>query len=277
MTTVEPTFALNHMVAPRLGLRDLFALARRVGIGSVEIRNDIAGQPIVDGTAATTVRSEAEAAGVRIITINALQRFNQWTPERRAEAVELIAYCRNCGAEGLILVPVNDGSGRGEGERQGGLRVALKALKPLLEDAGTIGLVEPLGFDICSLSSKREAVEAIQAVEGESVFRLTHDTFHHHLAGEPQLFPQRTALVHISGVSDPNVSLREMRDSHRGLVDQRDRIGNVEQIAALLDRGYRGPFSFEPFAAELRTLADPAAAIAQSMEFIRAQLEAKAA
>jgi len=147
----------------------------------------------------------------------------------------------------------------------------------MLEDAGIIGLVEPLGFEICSLRSKREAVQAIRTVLGENVFRVTHDTFHHHLAGEPDLFPEFTGLVHISGVDDPNVAIRNMRDAHRVLVDARDRIGNVEQIAALTAAGYRGPFSFEPFADELRTLTDPAAAISKSIEFVRGQLAAQAA
>lgn len=270
-------FALNHMVAPQLDLVSFFRLARSLGLTGVEIRNDIAGQAILDGASAATVRAKAEAAGVSILTINALQRFNDWTSEREREARALIQYARDCGAAALILVPVNDGSGRGDGERQANVRTALTTLKPMLEDAGIIGLVEPLGFEICSLRSKREAVQAIRTVLGENVFRVTHDTFHHHLAGEPDLFPEFTGLVHISGVDDPNVAIRDMRDAHRVLVDARDRIGNVEQIAALTAAGYRGPFSFEPFADELRTLTDPAAAISKSIEFVRGQLAAQAA
>jgi 2-keto-myo-inositol isomerase len=270
-------FALNHMAAPQLDLRAFFGLARSLGIADVEIRNDIAGQAIKDGTSATEVKAMAEAAGVSIITINALQRFNQWTPEREAEAVALIEYARDCGAAALILVPVNDGSGRGEGERQGNLRVALKALKPILHDHGIIGLVEALGFEICSMRSKREALEAIKAVDGLETFRLTHDTFHHHLAGEPELFPAQTGLVHISGITNQALGVPELRDAHRVLVDGRDRIGNLEQIEALIAGGYGGPFSFEPFAEELRTLPDPARALGESMDFIRAQLASKAA
>jgi 2-keto-myo-inositol isomerase len=147
----------------------------------------------------------------------------------------------------------------------------------MLEDTGIIGLVEPLGFEICSLRSKREAVEAIEDVQGGTVFRITHDTFHHHLAGEPDLFPEFTGLVHISGVDDPYVANPDMRDAHRVLVDARDRIGNIQQIAALTATGYRGPFSFEPFADELRTLNEPSAAIGKSIEFVRGQLAARAA
>jgi 2-keto-myo-inositol isomerase len=121
------------------------------------------------------------------------------------------------------------------------------------------------------------AVAAIEAAGGGDVFRLTHDTFHHHLAGEQATFPGRTGLVHISGVDDPHVSVADMRDSHRVLVGPRDRLGNLAQIAALRAAGYAGPFSFEPFAAELRELADPAQAIARSMEFIRTEVAAPAA
>lgn len=277
MTTPTLDFALNHMVAPQLELSAFFRLARTLGLTGVEIRNDITGQAIVDGTTAGTVAASAEEAGVSILTINALQRFNDWTSDRESQARALIEYSRDCGAAALILVPVNDGTGRGDGERQTNVRVALMALKPMLEDAGIIGLVEPLGFEICSLRSKREAVEAIEAVQGGNVFRVTHDTFHHYLAGEPELFPGYTGLVHISGVSDPNVAIRDMRDAHRVLVDGTDRIGNVEQIAALTTAGYRGPFSFEPFADELRSLSDPAAAISKSIEFVRGQLAARAA
>lgn len=270
-------FALNHMAAPQLALPAFFALARALRIAEVEIRNDIAGAAILDGTPAAQVRALAESAGVSILTINALQRFNEWTGARAAEALALVRYARECGSAALILVPVNDGSGRGEGERQQNVRTALAGLKPILQDHGIIGLVEPLGFEVCSLRSKREALEAIDAVAGGAIFEVTHDTFHHHLAGEPELFPERTGLVHISGVVEPNLSVRDMRDAHRVLVDARDRLGNLEQIEALLAGGYAGPFSFEPFAAELRRLPDPARALAESMDFIRARLASKAA
>lgn len=270
-------FAINHIAAPQLDLQAFFALARGLGINDVEIRNDIAGWPIVDGTPADTVRSLAEEADVSIITINALQRFNQWTADREAEAVALAQYCRDCGSAALILVPVNDGSGMADGERQANLKDALSALKPILADHGITGLVEPLGFEICSLASKREAAAGIEAVDGNATFRLTHDTFHHHLAGEPDLFPELTGLIHISGVAEPGLAVRDMRDAHRVLVDSRDGLGNVEQIRALLAGGYSGPVSFEPFAEELRTLPDPARALRDSMDFIRAELASKAA
>ena len=57
--TMQPRFALNHMTAPRLSSASFFALARSLGHEAVEIRNDLAGNAILDGTAAATVRALA--------------------------------------------------------------------------------------------------------------------------------------------------------------------------------------------------------------------------
>ncbi|MEO8683521.1 MAG: TIM barrel protein [Devosia sp.] len=262
-------FALNHMTAPQLPLPEFFALVGKLGLSDVEIRNDISGNAILDGTAAAEVRSEAARAGVSILTINALQKFNRWSDARRAEAIELADYARDCGAKALILVPANDGTGCRDDERVANTTAALKELKPILADRGLIGLVEPLGFVVCSLRSKREAAAAIDAVDGRATFKITHDTFHHYLAGEPELFPELTGLVHISGVNDPKVAVAEMADSHRVLVDANDRLGNIAQLKALFAAGYTGPVSFEPFAEELRHLDNPEREIGASLAFIR--------
>lgn len=260
-------YALNHMAAPHMPLDAFFALAGRLGIGAVEIRNDLEGNAILDGTGPGEVRRLAETQGLEIISINALQRFNEWNAARADEAAVLIDYAKACGAGALVLVPVNDGSGREEGRWQENLRIALAQLRPMLQAAGITGLVEPLGFESCSLRSKRQASEAIAEVGGD-VFRLVHDTFHHHLAGEPEIFPALTGLVHISGVSDPTVGAPDMRDPHRVLVDAEDRIDNLGQIRALLAAGYGGYFSFEPFAPSVHTQKDIEAALRASMDFI---------
>ncbi|NWJ27362.1 TIM barrel protein [Rhizobium sp. RM] len=261
-------FALNHMVAPQKSAEAFFDLARQLGIKAVEIRNDLAGNAIIDGTPAKRIRDIAASAEISILSINALQRFNEWSSERDKEARELVSYARDCGAAGLVLVPVNDGSGCGDGARQANLRRALKELLPILADAGIVGLVEPLGFAICSLRSKREAVEAIADIGADSTFRLVHDTFHHHLAGEPEFFADRTGLVHISGVTDAKVPVADMLDAHRVLVDENDRLGNIEQLKTLVSHGYRGFFSFEPFAATVHSLDDPRAALMASLSHI---------
>lgn len=267
-----PTFALNHMVAPQMSLGSFFKLGKTLGINQFEIRNDLTGNAILDGTSPHQVRELAEGEGAEIISINALQRFNEWTPAREEEARRLAAYASACGARALVLVPVNDGSGKLEGERQGNLRIALKGLKPILEQADIIGLVEPLGFQICSLRSKKEAVDAIHATNGADRFKLVHDTFHHVLAGEPDIFPVMTGLVHISGVDDSKVSVDGMRDPHRVMVTGGDRLGNVTQIKDLLAQSYAGPFSFEPFSPDVHATTDVTGLIKGSMDFIREKL-----
>ena len=268
-----PDFALNHMVAPRKSLRAFMDMARSLGVEKIEIRNDLSGQAITDGTPPETVRAQAEQAGLFIVSINALQRFNHWTPARAEEAAELIAYAKACGAKALVLCPVNDESFTPtDPDRLAGLREALTALRPMLREAGIVGLVEPLGFAECSLRLKREAVEAIAAVDGNDTFMLVHDTFHHHVAGETEIFPASTGLVHISGVIDPAVGAERMRDPHRMLVDAQDLLDNVGQVRALMAGGYRGPISFEPFSSDVHDLADSEGAIRASMEFMSAGL-----
>ncbi len=268
-------FALNHMVAPRLGLAEFLALAARLGVGAVEIRNDIAGAAIADGTAPRAVRAAAERAGIAILSINALYPFNVWTEERAEQARALIGAAATCGAAGIVMCPLNDPADRtSASERRAGLRKALEGLKPLLDEGGVTGLVEPLGFAESALRFKREAVEAIRAVDGAGTFRLVHDTFHHHVAGETEVFPEMTGLVHISGVVDREVGVEAMRDPHRVLVDDRDLVDNLGQLEALLAGGYRGPVSFEPFAPEVHRRPDLEAALKDSMTYLRGRLGA---
>ena len=269
-------FALNHMVAPGLDLADFFRLAASLGSPEVEIRNDLPHRAIADGTSPEAVRAAAAEAGVTILSINALQRFDDWNETRALEALDLTRFASASGARALVLVPVNDGPGGAESGRPWRLREALQRLRPVLAEHGIMGLVEPLGFRSCSLRSKREAAEAIEAVGGGMSFRLVHDTFHHALAGEPGLFPGLTGMVHISGVADP-APLPGLKDRHRLLVDASDRLDTVGQISALVAAGYAGPFSFEPFGAEIHRLADPGPAIAASMQFISSRLATQAA
>jgi 2-keto-myo-inositol isomerase len=263
------SFAFNHMVAPKLQLPQFFGLARELGIRFVEIRNDLHGVAIANGSAASDTRSAAAAAGVEILSINALQRFNEWNDRRATEATTLARYARDCGAKAVVLCPVNDREDRrSEDRRLEDLRLSLKALAPILREHGVLGLVEPLGFEESSLRRKRMAADAITAVREESAFQLVHDTFHHYLAGETELFPEWTGLVHISGVEDRSIPLSLIRDSSRVLVRLADIVGNVAQIRALRSGGYRGPFSFEPFAESVHCAADIASALRESLTYL---------
>jgi 2-keto-myo-inositol isomerase len=268
--------AINHMTVARMSFVQLLDTAAALGCVGVEVRNDLP-QPLFDGMDPAAAGQMARDKGLRILALAEVKRFNDWSEAKAVEALALMQIAVACGAEAVSLIPRNDNLGMGNGERQANLRVALRALKPMLEDHGLVGLVEPLGFEICALRTKAEAVEAIDALEATGRFKLVHDTFHHHLAHETALFAPHTGIIHISGVVDAALAVNEMGDQHRVLVDGTDRLGNVAQIAALQAAGYTGPISFEAFAPQTHALTDPARAIGQSFDFIRSALAAKAA
>ncbi len=257
-------FALNHIATPGLDLDDFLAMAARLGISAVEIRNDL---PDLVGTMpAENVKSAAEKAGVEIVAINALYPFNVWSGDLPGRAEALADYAATAGAKALVMCPLNEGTEVPFDD----LVFALEAMKPILEDRGLTGLVEPLGFPISSLRHKSEAIAAIVRAGGEGTYRLVHDTFHHHLAGETEYFADWTGLVHISGVTDLELDTSEMLDEHRVLVNAEDRLGNIEQIKALEAAGYRGVTSFEPFSPQVHDHPDPEAALTRSMAFVAA-------
>lgn len=269
-------FALNHMTVARLSFRELVALSNKLGCIGIEVRNDLP-QPLFDGMDPAEAGALIRDNGLRLLAVAEVKRFNDWSSDKEAEALALMQIARAAGAEAVSLIPRNDNLGMGNGERQANLRVALKALKPMLEDHNLVGMVEPLGFEICALRYKAEAVEGIEAVGGKGRFKLVHDTFHHTLAHGGPLFPEHTGIVHISGVVDPAVSVADMRDPHRVLVTEGDRLGNVAQIAALQAAGWNGPVSYEAFSPEVHASADPAGDLARSIAFIRSGLAAIAA
>jgi 2-keto-myo-inositol isomerase len=276
-------FSINRISAPRIGFAEFAALTRRLGVQAIEIRNDLAGVEMVDGTPGKDIGAIAEAHGLVIRSINALQRFEQFDETRAAEARDMIAYAVACGAEALVLCPTNSlRDARTPEQRHTDLVHALTQLKPLLDEAGLVGLIEPLGFEECAVRRKSQAVRAIKEVGDSSTFRLVHDTFHHHLAGEGLFFPEFTGLIHISGVEDTTLTASQMRDGHRVLVGAADRLGNAAQLATLFKAGYKGYASFEPFAEEIAAATDIEQRLAASMAWLQsavaeAQAEAVAA
>ena len=260
-------FALNHMTVARLSYVELLDMAAALGCVGVEVRNDLT-QTLFDGMDPKAAGALARAKGLRILAVAEVKRFNDWSDSKANEALALMTIAQAAGAEAGSLIPRNDNQGMGNGERQAALRVALRALKPMLEDHGLVGMVEPLGFEICALRYKAEAVDAMVALDATGQFKLVHDTFHHTLANGGAYFPEHTGIVHISGVVDKAVTIGQMADQHRVLVDATDRLGNVEQILALQVAGYTGPVSYEAFAPSIHALSDPRTALQASMDYL---------
>lgn len=270
-------FALNHIATPRLDSRAFIDLAASLGCVGVELRNDLADKqladrPFFDGEAPAGLGAYARGEGMRLLGLSEAYGFNVWSDAMRDKVALLLAQAKEGGAETISLIPRNDACFASDAERLGALRSALAEILPMVREAGLVALVEPLGFTTSTLRSKAETVAAIEAVGGEAHFKLVHDTFHHHLAGGGPLFAAETGIVHISGVVDSVLAPEAMQDAHRILVDADDRLGNVAQIRALLDAGYSGAFSFEPFAPSVHALSDPRAALAASMEYIASRV-----
>jgi len=268
--------ALNHMTVPGLAYEAFLDLAAELDCIGVEVRNDIA-RPLFDGLVPGDAGALARSKGLRLVGLSQVYPFNSWSDAVAGEVRNLIAIAVAAGAETISLIPRNDGTEVGNGERHANLRIALKDIRPMVEDAGLVALVEPLGFARSSLRSKQELVETIDALDASGVFKVVHDTFHHALAGGGPIFPAETGILHISGVTDPAPGLDEMEDEHRVLVDENDRLGNVAQIHALFAAGYDGPVSYECFSPQVHGLSDPGPAIRRSFDFISSQLAARAA
>lgn len=265
-------FALNHMTAPNLPWQAFLDLASDLGCVGVEFRNDF-GKPLFDGADPAAVGQAVRYRGLRFLALAEVKMFNDWSDAKRAEAETLIEIAVAAGAEAISLIPRNDGVATSRAESRAVTEVALRELLPMLRAYGLKAMVEPLGFEVCSLRYKDVLAEVIAAVGGQGTYFMVHDTFHHALAGGGPIYADLTGIVHVSGVKDA-IYVNDMRDPHRVLVDADDLLGNVAQIRALQAAGYTGPVSYEPFAPSVHALADAAPALRASMEFIRAGIAA---
>lgn len=260
---------VNHMTAPDTSWRDLLSLASAVGASGVEFRNDLP-TPLFSGDCPETVAREMQESGLVLYGLSQVYPFNSYSDAIAQEVESLINIAKRCGAQTISLIPRNDGTCQGNGERQANLRLALREIKPMLANSGLVGLVEPLGFLRSSLRTKEEALNAIEGVNGSDYFKIVHDTFHHHLAQETEFYPEYTRMVHISGVVEPTLAIDQMEDEHRKLVDEQDRLGNIDQINTLIEMGYTGPISMECFSTEIHKLPNLANELGRSLNFVRA-------
>jgi 2-keto-myo-inositol isomerase len=253
--------ALNRIVYPGVGMEEFFALTAELGLGKVELRNDLPGGKIIDDLSPEQVKKLSARYRIQILTINALQKFN--LPSNLAKATQelkgLIDLARSIGCRAIVLCPNNDTADRRTPEQS--LRdtvAALKAFRPQFESSGVLGYVEPLGFPECSLRSVLSASQAIREAGG-NVYRMVFDTFHHYLGPdtaadiEGKLDVSLVGLVHASGV-EAKLDKGAMKDGHRVLLTAGDRMDNVGQIARLIARGYTGDVSMEPFSEQVQRL-----------------------
>ncbi|WP_320128601.1 TIM barrel protein [uncultured Sphaerochaeta sp.] len=244
---------LNRIVSPSLSLPIFLTLAERSGFGAVELRNDLGKTDVTDGLGVEIWKNTT----LRIVSINALQRFNddeEKLSTRYSELQEMVRISRLIGVESIVLCPVNDkNDARSKEQRMEDTTRALGIYGPLFLDSGIQGLVEPLGFVSSSLRYKKDALDAIDQSGFPACYQLVHDTFHHYLSGEQELYPHRTALVHVSSVTVPT-PLSSVVDDARLLPASSDELGSQDQIDKLLRGGFCGCISFEAFSPKVQAL-----------------------
>ncbi|MFK8075537.1 MAG: TIM barrel protein [Granulosicoccus sp.] len=266
-----PSFSVNHMTMAKASYQELLDVASGLDCVGVELRTDLEGD-LFDGSTANAAAESAQSQGLRILALSEVSAFNHVTEQKLTEAESLMKTAHACGAEAISLIPRNDAQYTDYTVRKQHLREALIALEPLLRSYNLIGLIEPLGFDTSSLRYKCDIVDIIDSLGAKESFKLVHDTFHHHLSGEWEFYPAHTGIVHVSGVCDSSLSVQEMQDSHRMLVDETDCLDNIGQINSLLDGGYSGPFSFEAFSPRVHAFTDPKAELFGSINHITSSL-----
>ena len=238
------SFALNQILFPDSPFENFISFSKKLNVKAIEIRNDIKTN-LIEENDPIKVRNICEENSIKILSINALQKFNFWNKDREKELIFLCKYADKANIDSIVLVPLNDGSINSAKEQMQLLEQSLKNILRVINDYNVLGLVEPLGFTHSSLRFKSLAAKVINNYQSNKL-KIVHDTFHHALAGENEFFPSLTGLVHISGVSNIYKNIK-LLDSHRSIIDDKDILENIEQIKKLYNSNFQGFFSFEPF------------------------------
>ncbi len=273
-------FAVNRITCPSLPIGDFFRfVSEELGLSKVEIRNDLPGIGIVDHLAPAEAAEAAQRRGIRILSINALQKFNLKSLQeaKLAELEKLLDVASALRCTAIVMCPNNDTADHRDARSKVEETVsALAAFGPIFMRRGMQGWVEPLGFHESSLSSIVVAGEAVKR-SAFGCYRVVYDTFHHYLGPDTEgdvdaEFASRVAgLIHVSGV-DEDVPKNACKDGHRVLATASDRMKSRDQLARMISLGYRGDISIEPFSPAVQSMSTSAlaAALKKSIEYLSA-------
>lgn len=271
---MTPLFALNQATVPNLSYEQFLDLAARLDCVGVEPRNDLE-RPLFDGLSPAEAGRLAKERGLELIGINQVFPFDAGGRAQIGAVEALAGIAREAGAAHISLIPSIEDPIPDDPTRY--FEELLGPILPVLRAAGVVGLVEPLGLSAGTLKDTRVLESVFAALEAGPSLRIVHDTFQRTLGTRFAPLPHLTALVQISGISDPDARFDDELDGYRGLVEPGDRSGAVEQMRAFLAEAPEMPFSFECTSAELHALEDPEPALRRSMDYIRERLGATAA
>ncbi len=257
--------SINQIIMKYSTFDEFISFTKKLNIQNIEIRNDIENNLIKENEP-EKIKDICDSHSVRILTINALQKFNIWDEKRKSELIELCIYANKANIRAIVLVPLNDGSITNENDQINLLRKSLIEISKILNEYNIIGLVETLGFEKSTLRKKSLAIKIINEIKSTKI-KILHDTFHHKLAEENKFYIDYTELVHISGVAD-HYRNHKLTDDYRSVIEENDLIENIKQIKKFLQNGYKGYFSFEPFSEKLISNVDKFNLTKKSIDFI---------
>lgn len=262
-------FSLNHSVAPLIPIPEFLAVASSVGVDAVELRDGMPPGWVFPSTSNVLtydpqrIAQLAADSGLEILSINALQRFDQWDEDRARQAQDMITFAAQAGIPAIVLCP--SVAPPGSPALPTGLPRALDALQPMLESSGIRGLVEPLGFTRSSIRTQHVVDEEFARRGRPECLGIVHDSFHHAIAQDSH-YSAHTSLAHISAVPDRGLGLEELGDEHRVLVGPDDILANIDQLQRLT---VDVPWSFESFATEVGESPTLVSDLRASIDYVR--------
>jgi 2-keto-myo-inositol isomerase len=239
-------------------------IARDTGYAGVEVRAE---RLLVD--AAETRAAAALVRPGEVWSLNGIQiqLAPDGTLERERlddELVPRLGICRDVGAAFLLIVPPRmDQVSRPAAVA--GVRDGVRRIQDAAARDGVGVAFEFLGFGDCPIDSPSLAGEVVHGLDDVA---LVIDSCHWHASGSGPLdaFPvERLAMVHLNDA--PPKPPREVEDADR-LLPGRGVIRLTELVAALRDRGYRGPWSLETFNPDYWAM-DPSSVASEGQEALR--------
>ncbi|MFB9770056.1 sugar phosphate isomerase/epimerase family protein [Lactiplantibacillus modestisalitolerans] len=256
-------FCLNRKAAPGISLSETIPAVAKLGLKSIEVRNDLYGAPdnksILDHMTSDDVKKLLTDNNVHIETINAIGNMDnrQMIDENLASLKEMLEMTKGLNLGKIIFCPVRSTEDhRSSTQRQADAVANVRDYSKLLKQYNVDGLIEPLGFTDSTLRTPWEGQKVIDEA-GVDNFTLVADTFHYYLAGvTPQQFNDKVnvnyiGLVHLSAVMGSKAR-EALDDQDRYMLDPKDIMKSADWAKIIEAAGYQGLYAFEPFSDDLK-------------------------
>ena len=85
------SFALNQILFPDAPFENFISFSKKLNVKAIEIRNDIKTN-LIEENDPIKIKNMCEENSIKILSINALQKFNFWNKDREKELVSLCKY-----------------------------------------------------------------------------------------------------------------------------------------------------------------------------------------